>query len=58
MYADKTIIVNGAEKVSSKLMKLKVFKDAKNCSVVDLDYGENTDYSPLLNAIELGIKKI
>lgn len=58
MYADKTIIVNGAEKVSSTLMKLKVFKDAKNCSVVDLDYGENTDYSPLLNAIELGIKKI
>jgi len=58
MYADKTIIVNGAEKVSSKLMKLKVFKDAKNCSVVDLNHGEETDYSPLLDAIENGIKKI
>ena len=57
-YADKTIVVNGAEKVSSKLMKLKVFKDAKNCSIVDLDYGDNTDYSPLLDAIELAIKKI
>jgi starch synthase len=58
LYADKTIIVNGAEKVSPKLKKLKVFKDAKNCSVVDLDYGDNTDYAPLLDAIELGIKKI
>ena len=58
MYADKTIIVNGEEKVSSKLMKLKVFKDTKNCSVVDLDIGDETDYSPLLDVIEADIKKI
>jgi len=58
MYADRTVIVNGEEKVSSKLMKLKVFKDAKNCSTVDLDYGDNTDYSPLLDEIDKLIKKI
>jgi starch synthase len=57
-YADKTIVVNGSENISSNLMKLKVFKDAKNCSIVNLDHGEETDYSPLLDAIEQGIKKI
>lgn len=58
MYADKTIIVNGEENISSKLMKLKVFKDAKNCSAVNLNIEEQTDYSPLLDAIDASIKKI
>ena len=58
MYADKTIIVDGEENVSSKLMKLKVFKDAKNCSAVNLNIEEQTDYSPLLDAIDASIKKI
>jgi len=59
MFADKTIIVNGENnKISSKLMKLKIFKDSKKCSIVNLDGGEEIDYSPLFNAIDSAIKSI
>ncbi|MEC7779178.1 MAG: hypothetical protein VX678_01695, partial [Candidatus Neomarinimicrobiota bacterium] len=57
MFADKTIIINGEKnKISSKLMKLKMFKDSKKCSVVDLSGGDEVDYSPLFDKIDRTIK--
>ena len=59
MFADKTIIINGEKnKISSKLMKLKIFKDSKKCSIVNLKGSEEIDYSPLFNAIDSAIKVI
>lgn len=59
MFADKTIIVNGEKnKISSKLMELKIFKDSKKCSIVNLKGGEGIDYSPLFDAIDSAIKVI
>ncbi|MEE3241510.1 MAG: glycogen/starch synthase [Candidatus Neomarinimicrobiota bacterium] len=57
MFADKTIIINGEKnKISSKLMKLKIFKDSKKCSVVDLSGDDEVDYSPLFDKIDRTIK--
>ena len=56
MYADKTIVVNSkGSNISSKLMKLKVFKDSKNCSVVNLKSGEDVEYDPLFEAVDNAI---
>ena len=57
MYADRTIIVNTeGNNISSKLMKLKVFKDSKSCSLVDLKGGDDIDYTPLFDAVDNAIK--
>ena len=57
MFADKTIIVNGEKSnISSRLMKLKIFKDSKKCSTVDLSGGDEIDYSPLFNQIDRAVK--
>ena len=57
MYADRTIIINSeGNNISSKLMKLKVFKDSKSCSVVDLKGGDDINYDPLFNAVNNAIK--
>ena len=40
----------------SKLMKLKIFKDSKKCSVVDLSGDDEVDYSPLFDKIDRTIK--
>ncbi len=57
MFADKTIIVNGERsKISSRLMKLKIFKDSKKCSIVDLSGDDEVDYSPLFDKIDRAIK--
>ena len=57
MYADKTIIVNSeGNNISSKLMKLKVFKNSKNCSVANLKSGDDIDYTPLFSAVDDAIK--
>jgi hypothetical protein len=39
-------------------MKLKIFKDSKKCSIVNLKGSEEIDYSPLFNAIDSAIKVI
>ena len=57
MYADRTIVVNSeGNNISSRLMKLKVFKNSKNCSVVNLKSSENIDYTPLFDAVDDAIK--
>ena len=57
MFADKTIIVNGEKSnISSRLMKLKIFKDSKKCSKVNLSGGDEIDYSPLLDKIDRTVK--
>ena len=57
MFADKTIIVNGEKNnISSRLMKLKIFKDSKKCSRVNLSGGDEIDYSPLLDKIDRTVK--
>ncbi|GIS42246.1 MAG: hypothetical protein Ct9H90mP15_02860 [Candidatus Neomarinimicrobiota bacterium] len=57
MYADKTIIVNSkGNNISSRLMKLKVFKNSKNCSVANLEGGDDIDYTPLFSAVDDAIK--
>ena len=57
MFADKTIIVNGEKSnISSRLMKLKIFKDSKKCSRVNLSGGDEIDYSPLLDKIDRTVK--
>ena len=59
MYADKTIVINDeGNSISSKLMKLKVFKDSKNCSVVNIEDSENIDYTPLFDELDNTIKTI
>ena len=40
------------------LMELKIFKDSKKCSIVNLKGGEGIDYSPLFDAIDSAIKVI
>ena len=57
MYADRTIVINReGNNISSRLMKLKVFKDSKNCSVVNLKGGEDIEYTPLFDAVDNAIK--
>lgn len=57
MYADRTIVINReGNNISSRLMKLKVFKDSKNCSVVNLKGGEDVEYAPLFDAVDDAIK--
>jgi len=59
MYANKTIVVNSkGNNISSRLMKLKVFKDSKNCSIVDIESGENVDYTPLFDELDNAVKTI
>ena len=53
--ADATIIIDDEEKISTKIMKTKIFKDSKTCSSVDLSKSEG-DSSNLLNEIEKVIK--
>jgi starch synthase len=55
--ADATIIVDDDEKISTKIMKTKIFKDSKNCSSIKLNKDEY-NASNLLNEIEKVIKKI
>ena len=37
-------------------MKLKIFKDSKKCSRVNLSGGDEIDYSPLLDKIDRTVK--
>jgi len=59
MYANKTIVINNkGNNISSRLMKLKVFKDSKNCSIVNIKDSENIDYTPLFDELDNAIKTI
>lgn len=55
--ADATIVIDDEEKVSTKIMKTKIFKDSKKCSSVDLSNSDG-DFSELLNEIEKVIKEL
>jgi starch synthase len=54
---DATIVIDDEEKVSTKIMKTKIFKDSKKCSSVDLSNSDG-DFSELLNEIEKVIKEL
>ena len=54
--ADATIIIDDEEKISKSLMKTKVFKSSRNCSIVDLKDDEKS--INLLNEIDEVSKKL
>ena len=56
-YADATIVINSDEKISSKIMKSRIFKDSKNCTSIDLN-DSDCDSSNLLNEIARIIKTL
>ena len=57
-YADATLLVDNDEKFSNKIMKTKVFKDSKTCSMIDLSKKEDEKSSLLLEKIEKVIKSL
>ena len=57
-YADATLLVDNDEKFSNKIMKTKVFKDSKTCSMIDISKKEDEKSSLLLEKIEKVIKSL